>query len=312
MRKLVNAIVALLALASVVGAIGCNGEEEATPTPMLSPTPTATPAETATVTPTPIVSPIPAPQLRVHFIDVGQGDAILLDLEETEVLIDGGGRSSGVVEYLRDYVDGPLEAMIATHPHADHIGGLIDVLDAFEVDTIWRNGQDYYTQTYRDFTSAVNSEGAEVNWARRGGVITVGDLTLEVLHPVEPLFDDINSGSIVLALSYGQIDFLFTGDAESEAEADMLVQSLVQMPDVDILKVGYHGSRTASSLDFLGVVRPEIAVYTAGEGNTYGHPHEETMSSLQDIGAKVYGTDVDGTITVVTEGVEYIVYSSPN
>lgn len=300
MKLLATLIMALLALAFVVGAIGCSGKEEATP------------AETATVTPTPIVSPIPAPQLRVHFIDVGQGDAILLDLDETEVLIDGGSRSSGVVEYIRDYVDGPLEAMIATHPHEDHIGGLIDVLDAFEVDEIWRSGQDYYTQAYRDFTSAANSEGAEVKWARRGDVITVGNLALEVLHPLEPLFDDINNGSIVLALNYGQINFLFTGDAEREAEADMLVQSAVQMPDVDILKLGYHGSRTASSLDFLRVIRPEIAIYMAGEGNRYGYPHKETMSALQKIGAEVYGTDLHGTIIVVTRGVEYDVHTIPN
>ncbi|MEE8471164.1 MAG: ComEC/Rec2 family competence protein [Dehalococcoidia bacterium] len=310
MRKLAIRLTPLLILALIGGTLGCAEGEDTTPTPTA--TATATPIETATVTPTPIVSPIPAPQLRVHFIDVGQGDAILLDLEETEVLIDGGGRSSGVVEYLRDYVDGPLEGMIATHPGADHIGGLIDVLAAFEVDAIWRNGQDYYMQAYRDFTSAVNSEGAGVKWARRGDVITVGDLTFEVLHPVEPVFDDINNGSIVLALSYGQIDFLFAGDAEREAEADMLVQSIVQMPDVDIFKVGRHASRTASSLDFLRVIRPEIAIYMAGEGNTYGHPHRETLSRLEDIGAEVYGTDVDGTITVVTDGEEYIVYSSPN
>ena len=172
MRKLLMQTIALLVLAVVMMALGCAGEDETTTaTPTITGTPTATPMEAATVTPTPIVSPIPAPQLRVHFIDVGQGDAILLDLEETEVLIDGGDRDSGVVQYLRDRVDGPLEAMIATHPHPDHIGGLIGVLGAFDVEGIWHNGEEYDSATYREFMTAVGSEGAEVDVARRGDFI---------------------------------------------------------------------------------------------------------------------------------------------
>ena len=250
---------------------------------------------------------VPEPPLQVHYIDVGQGDAILIDLGETEVLIDGGGRSPGVVAYLGDYVDGSLEAMVATHPHTDHIGGLIAVLDAFEVEGIWLNGDTSTSNTYSDFMAKVNAEGTEVYEARRGDTIIVDSLAFNVLHPVEPLVDDTNNNSIVLMLSYGEIDFLFTGDAEQEAEASILVQSVVPVPDIDILKVGHHGSRTSSSQAFLDIIKPEAAIYMAGTDNRYGHPHAETISALQDIGADIYGTDTNGTIILVTDGVEYTI-----
>jgi beta-lactamase superfamily II metal-dependent hydrolase len=242
--------------------------------------------------------------LTVHFIDVGQGDSILLDLGDTEVLIDGGDKSPGVVSYISHYVDGPLEVMVATHPHADHIGGLIGVLDAFKVDEIWLNGDTSTSQTYSQFISAVNSEGAEVHVARRGDTIQASNLTFNVLSPVN-LDSDTNDNSIVLSLSYGQVDFLFTGDAQMAAEASMLAAGIV--PDVDILKVGHHGSRTASSIQFLQAAKPEVAIYMAGKGNIYGHPHQETINNLCEIGAEIYGTDIHGTITVTTDGVTYSV-----
>lgn len=240
--------------------------------------------------------------LAVHFIDVGQGDSILLDLGHIEVLIDGGDKSPGVVSYIDDYVDGPLEVMVATHPHADHIGGLIAVLDAFEVYKILLNGDTSTSQTYSQFMSAVNSEGAEVSVYGRGLVFGIDSLDFDVLHPVD-LSGTINNNSLVLSLSYGQVDFLFTGDAEQEAEASMLADGVV--PDVEILKIGHHGSRTASSIEFLQAAKPECAIYMAGEGNSYGHPHEETITNLCRVGAEIYGTDIHGTITVTTNGVTY-------
>ena len=299
MRKL--AIALILSLVLVIGAIACDDEENGTPAP--TPTPTVSPTPTAGPTPTDEA----VFQLQVHYIDVGQGDSILLDLGKTEVLIDGGGRSPGITAYLEDYVDGPLEAMIATHPHADHIGGLIAALDAFEVDNIWLNGDTSTSKTYRDFMENVDAEGAEVREAKRGDTITVDGLAFDVLHP-GALVDDTNNDSIVLTLSYGDIDFMFTGDAEKEAEASMLVQSVVSIPDIDILKVGHHGSRTSSSEAFLDIIQPEVAIYMSKTGNQYGHPHAETISALQDIGAEVYGTDIQGTIIVVTNGEEYTLH----
>jgi competence protein ComEC len=235
---------------------------------------------------------------------VGQGDAILVDYGEIEVLIDGGDKSPGVVSYLQNYVDGDLEVMVATHNHADHIGGLIAVLDDFQVDQIWHNGDASTSQTYADFISAVNTENAEVHIATRGDVIEVNDLSFEVLNPSD-LTGTANNNSIVLHLAFGEVDFLFTGDAEQEAEANMLVQSDIPVPDVEILKVGHHGSRTASSPAFLAATNPEVAIYMAGIGNSYGHPHEETIEALLAVEAEIYGTDVHGTVVVTTNGEGY-------
>ncbi|GAI05937.1 unnamed protein product, partial [marine sediment metagenome] len=193
---------------------------------------------------------------------------------------------------------------VATHPHADHIGGLISVLNTFQVEQIWYNGDTSSSQTYADFMAAVQLEGAEVHVARRGDSITTGDLTFIILNPLT-LDGTTNNNSIVLSLSYGDIDFLFTGDAEQEAEADMLVSSIVPLLYVEILKLGHHGSRTASSPDFLAAISPETAIYMAGEGNSYGHPHEETILALFNIETDIYGTDVCGTIAVTTDGKTY-------
>ena len=296
MKKL---LLIVMLLVSILTAISCITP---VPTPTTSTPPTTTIKTTSTPTQT---SELPTAELlTVHFIDVGQGDSILVDLGETEILIDGGDRSPGVVSYINDYIDGALEALVATHPHADHIGGLIAVLDTFDVEQIWYNEDISTSVTYSDFMTAVQAEGAETHGARRGDIISAGELDFTVLHPLT-ISGSTNNNSIVLNLRYGDIDFLFTGDAEQEAEADMLVSSIVPVPDIEILKVGHHGSNTASSTDFLGVTSPETAIYMAAEGNNYGHPHEETILALSAIGADIYGTDVCGTIFVTTDGNTY-------
>jgi len=261
-------------------------------------------SKSVTVVVTPKVIP-PKAQLKVYFIDVGQGDSILIDSGDTEVLIDGGDKAPGVVPFLKNKVDGVLEVIVATHPHADHIGGLTAVLASFEVDDIWINGDKSSSVTYSNFMSAVDAEVAAIHTAKRGGRIKAGDLILDVLNPSEPWLDSTNNRSIVLLLSYGDTDFLFTGDAEKEAEASMVAAGLI--PNVEVLKVGHHGSRTASSGQFLQACRPEVAVYMAGVGNSFGHPHQETISTLTSIGAKVYGTDVKGSICITTDGENYSV-----
>jgi competence protein ComEC len=243
-------------------------------------------------------------ELMVHFIDVGQGDSILIDLGDTEILIDGGGKSPGAIDYLNDYINGALEIMVATHPHADHIGGLIAVLNALEVEEVWHNGDTSTSQTYTQFMAAVQEEGAEIHIARRVDEIIVGELIFLVLNPAT-LAGTTNNNSIVLSLSYGSTDFLFMGDAEQEAEASMLGAGII--PDVEILKVGHHGSSSSSSARFLDAVKPKVAIYSAGEGNSYRHPHGETTAALTEVGAKIYGTDTYGTIVITTDSKSYSV-----
>ena len=274
-----------------------------TPEPTLPPIPTPTPEPTSPPAPTPTPSPT-TQELKVHFIDVGQGDSILIDFGDTEMLIDGGDKSPGVVTYLADYVDGALEAMVATHPHADHIGGLIAVLNAFEIEEIWLNGDTSTSKTYAEFTAAIQAEDAVVNIGKRGDKINVGESSFLILNPAT-LDGTTNNNSLVLSLQYGNIDFLFTGDAEQEAEAAMLVSGVVPVPDVEILKVGHHGSNTACSNEFITAAKPEIAVYMAGEGNRYGHPHEDTIRVLCDVGAQIYGTDIHGSIVITSDGEDY-------
>ena len=252
-------------------------------------------------------TPASSPNLTVHFIDVGQGDAILIDMGDIEVLIDGGEKNTGAADYIRPYIDGPLEVMVATHTHADHIGGLIEILAKYQIKDIWLNGDNTTTVTFSQFMKAVNAEGVAIHEAEWGNTIQAGNLTFIILNPAKPLFSDQNNNSIVLSLKYGDIDFLFTGDAEDKAEAAMLLQSVVPIPDIEILKAGHHGSRTASSPDFLNVIRPETAIYSAAAGNSYGHPHKETLINLDNVGAKIYGTDVQGTIVITTDGKTYTV-----
>jgi len=196
--------------------------------------------------------------------------------------------------------------MVATHPHADHIGGLIEVLGAFQVLQVWHNGDTSESKTYAEFMNGVQSEGAEIQLARLHNTIEAGELELFVHHPAN-LEGSTNNNSIVLHLAHGNIEFLFTGDAEKEAEGQMMILSSVRLPEVEILKVGHHGSRTASSENFLSITSPEVAIYMAGKDNRYGHPHQETIDALTPIGAKIYGTDVNGTIMITTDGEAYSV-----
>ncbi len=248
----------------------------------------------------------PSGLLQVHFIDVGQGDSELIITPEGKVaLIDGGESGSGALEYLGSLNIDHIDLMVATHPHSDHIGGLVDVLQALPVAKVVTNGQPHTTSVYEHFLDAIAAAKATYTEVTRGDTLKLGSLTFDVLHPVSPTGDDLNSQSVVLRLAYGKVAFLFTGDAGKEAEADILAsEANVQ---AQILKVGHHGSSSASSASFLTAVGPEVAIYSCGVGNSYGHPHAETISALENVGAKIYGTDKDGTVVVTSDGSTYSV-----
>jgi len=239
-----------------------------------------------------------ADTLDVYFIDVGQGDAILIDYGEYEMLIDGAPDGS-CVPFIREYVDGYLEVVVATHPHSDHIGGLDDVLRAFDVLEVVTNGAAAATNAYTNFAAAVAAEGCRQTIVRRNDTIRLADLELQVLHPYE-LVGDANDDSIVLLLSYINVSFLFTGDITCDVEQELLRETCLL--DVDVLKVAHHGSAYGTCEPFLDVTKPEIAIYSAGVGNKYGHPADSTLMRLEDVGALVLGTDKQGNITISTTG----------
>lgn len=253
------------------------------------------------------VGPSPAPTgisqpaaFSVHFIDVGQGDAILVEAGDADILVDGGPAGSAVVSYLAGQHLPDIDLVVATHPHADHIGGLDDVLAGYDVKEVWTNGATAASQTYQDFAAAVAAEGAVQRQIRRGYSTHFGAVTLTALHPTDPLTGDANGDSIVLRLSCGSVDVLVTGDATANSEASMLRDPSLNL-DAEVLKVGHHGSSTSTTNAFLDAVSPQDAVISVGAGNTYGHPAEETLDRLAAHGATIYRTDLNGTVVVTSD-----------
>lgn len=247
--------------------------------------------------------------MRVHFIDVGQGDSILVQSPEgATMLIDGGYGGSGTLAYLQAQGIQRIDVMVASHPHADHIGGLVEVLQSLPVGAVWTSGASHTTGTFEQFLDAIAEARVSYHEARPGDTIECGSLAFVVVHS-EARAPELNDTSLVLHLQHGQVSFLFTGDAEQASETAMLREVAEQLPST-VLKVGHHGSSTSSSPAFLGAVRPQVAVYSAGRNNSYGHPHAETIRNLQAAGAQIYGTDKHGTVVIDTDGATYTVTTS--
>lgn len=251
-------------------------------------------------------TPPPAGALVVSFIDVGQGDATLIQSGGQSYLVDGGDPEAGpeVVDFLRSRGVEELDGMVATHPDADHIGGLPDVLDAFEVSTVYLSGDTKGTTTSNTFLRAVRDEGAQVFEVRAGLRLDWGGTDVVVVAPPPEseggLFSDSNENSVSLLLTFGEARVLLTGDAENQAE-EYMSTGLYTGP-VTVLKVGHHGSNTSTTPLFLSRFRPEVAVISVGD-NSYGHPTPQTVRRLKTVGAEVFRTDEDGdVISTIKDG----------
>lgn len=244
-------------------------------------------------------------ELAVHYIDVGQGEAVLLQGPGFTILIDAGnigGRE--VVDYLTRLEVEAIDLLVVTHPHADHIGQAAEVLRRFPVREVWMSGYEHYTRTFEELLDAVLDSDADYFEPRAGDKRSYGELELQVLNPpTGNLSRNMHETCLMLRAVYGQIAFLFTGDAEQRTEKALVGWGLPLQ--AHILQLGHHGSRTSSALEFLLAVDPDLAIYSAGACNDYGHPHEEVLTRLSILGIPVYGTDLYGTIIVRTDGETY-------
>jgi len=250
--------------------------------------------------------------VTVHFIDVGQGDSIFIDTSNLDVLIDGGSASAAqvVLDYLGSLNITRIHLMIGTHAHADHIGGLVSILhSALTIDTVIANNQTYSSVTSTNFMNLANTHNLTV--AQRGQTFILTETAnLTIFNPVQPLeFSDANDNSVVAKLQVEATSFLFTGDAEEDAEHSMITAGVNLQSDV--LKVGHHGSYTTTSQSFLDIMSLSYAIICAGDGNTYGHPHNVTIQKLLTKGVTIYGTITSGTIVATTDGTTITFQDNP-
>lgn len=253
----------------------------------------------------------PRPDLKVHFIDVGQGDSILIQSPNGKnMLIDGGTKSEGskVVNFVKSKGISKLDYVVATHPDADHIGGLISVLNSFTVSNFVDSGKEHTSQTYYEMLQIIKEKNIHFIVPTTGDKINLdSELNIQVLNANEHAADN-NDASIVLKVTYNKVSFLLAGDAGVDIEADMLSGFDVQST---VLKAGHHGSNTSSSAAFIHAVKPSTTILSYGKDNSYGHPHAEVVSRLKAVNSMIYSTAVSGDITVTSNGITHSVSAKP-
>lgn len=236
--------------------------------------------------------------LLIDFIDVGQADSILVRNQDKIMLIDAGTNEAGetVVKYLQNLGITKIDYLVGTHPHEDHIGGLDDVINNFDIGQIYMPKIETTTKTFEDVLEAIENKNLTVTAPNKGDKIELGQAVGEFM--TEPILDkdNLNVSSLVLRLEFGNTSYLFMGDAEEENE------ETIRCPKTDVLKVGHHGSSTSSRKSFLEQVQPKYAIIMAGKDNSYGLPTQETIDKLHNIGSEIYRTDEDGTIQMTSDG----------
>lgn len=251
-------------------------------------------------------SDIPKSELTITMLDVGQGDSILISQGENHALIDTN--TEGFYQEVSNTMKGrnikKLDYLIATHPHADHIGSMANVLEDFSVTDYLYTDCPSSTYTYKRSQTFAKEYADNMRIIKKGDSFTLGNAKITALSPYEGYKSDtVNNYSAVLLLEYNGFKALFMGDAQSEIEDELLKSGI---PDVDLLKVGHHGSYTSSTKEFIKAASPEIALISLGKDNEYGFPHQIVLNNLKAVGSKVYRTDLEGSITVsINESGEY-------
>ena len=242
-------------------------------------------------------------KMQVHFIDVGQGDATLITCDDEAMLIDAGDNAKGttVQLYLKKQGIQKLKYLILTHPDADHIGGADVIVTKFDIENVFMSDYTKDNKTYDELISALNNKSLKWTTPNIGNTYSLGSAEFTIIAP-NTSYSDPNNSSIGLVLKNGENTFLFTGDAEEEAEYDILANGL----DIncDVYKAGHHGSKTASTEELLEAATPEYVVISCEEGNSYGHPHAGPMNSFRSMGMKLFRTDEQGSIVATSNGTE--------
>ncbi|NFT92015.1 MBL fold metallo-hydrolase [Clostridium botulinum] len=238
--------------------------------------------------------------MKVHYIDVGQGDSELIQIGNQNILIDAGCNDNKALNYLKSIGVTNLDYVIATHPHEDHIGGMTSVINNFNVKEFYAPKVTHTTRTFENMVKALQNKGLKITAPTIGDTLTIGNATMQFLAPNSSKYQDLNNYSIVCKLKYGNTSYLFTGDAESLSEGEILAKQL----DIsaDVLKLGHHGSHSSTSQAFLDKVNPKYAIVSCGKENDYGHPHQETIDKLNTKNIEILRTDVSGTIVSTSNG----------
>ena len=237
--------------------------------------------------------------MRVHFIDVGQADSAFIELGNGQTMLIDAGRSGGdVVDYIRNLQYETIDYVVASHPHDDHIGGMATVLNSFNIGKMYMPKQAHTISAFTNMLDVIENKDIDLYTAKAGtNILSSGNINIDVLAPFSESNSNLNNASAVVRITYGKTVMLFTGDAEHVIENQLLNSGI----DSDVLKVGHHGAGSASSSSFIKAVSPDIAVISVGEGNSYGHPHADTLAILNEVGANIYRTDEQGTIVVTAD-----------
>ena len=243
-------------------------------------------------------------KLMISYMDVGQGDAAYIKVNGNDILIDAGpwSNSKELLEQLKAKNIDDFELVIVTHPHEDHIGGMVDVFKEYEVKAFYSPKITHTTKTYENLVKAVKDEGLKTKELKGGMVIDLGEgAKFEVFTPQKSEYEELNDYSPIMKLSFGDTSYLFTGDAEKLAEEEALAKYKTSL-DSDVIKFGHHGSSSSSSNAFIEAVSPKYGIISCAKDNKYGHPHRETLDIIKKYNIKTFRTDTDGEIILTSDG----------